>query len=217
MIARDKIVIPSGERILLHACCAPCSSAIVEYLVSHDVRPVIFYSNSNITPRSEYEIRGNECVRYALTNGLEIVSDDYDHREWGRVVNGLEDEPERGARCSECFRFRLERAARYAHEHGFGVLATTLASSRWKDLDQVDAAGEYACGLFPDVTWWGQNWRKNGLQERRNQLIRENHFYNQLYCGCEFSLSGRDPDELRRIALQCEKQQSEPSVSLKDD
>ena len=67
-------------------------------------------------------------------------------------------------------------------------MTTTLASSRWKDLAQVDEAGRWACGQVENVTWWGQNWRKGGLQERRNQLIKEMEFYNQLYCGCEYSL-----------------------------
>lgn len=184
-------LMPPGERILLHACCAPCSSAIVECLINQGYRPVVFYSNSNIYPLPEYEIRLNECVRYARLMGLDIVNDSYDHDEWRGIAAGLEHEPERGERCIRCFRFRLERAARYAHEHGFDVLTTTLASSRWKDLSQVNAAGEYACGLFPGVNWWGMNWRKGGLQERRNEIIRERGFYNQLYCGCEFSLAGR--------------------------
>ena len=178
---------PPGTRILLHACCAPCSSAIVECLVNHGFKPVIFYSNSNIFPYEEYLHRENECIRYAAETGLEIVNDSYDHDEWRRIAKGLEREPERCARCSQCFRFRLERAARYAHEHGFDVLTTTLASSRWKDLVQVNAAGTYACSIFPDVTWWEMNWRKGGLQERRNEIIRTHGFYNQLYCGCEFS------------------------------
>jgi predicted adenine nucleotide alpha hydrolase (AANH) superfamily ATPase len=182
------MIMEGHKNILLHACCAPCSSAIVEYLVDHGIRPTIFYGNSNIFPKEEYDIRLNECIRYAEHYGLEIIQDEYDHASWLRISAGLEKEPEKGERCMQCFRFRLERAARYAHEHGFTVLATTLASSRWKDLMQVDAAGEYACSLFPNVEWWGKNWRKGGLQERRNQLIREYGFYNQQYCGCEFSL-----------------------------
>ena len=79
------------------------------------------------------------------------------------------------------------RAARYASQHGYTVLTTTLASSRWKDLTQVDEAGRWACDQVDGVTWWGQNWRKGGLQDRRNQLIRELNFYNQRYCGCEYS------------------------------
>ena len=148
-----------GKRLLLHACCAPCSSAIIECLVNQGIRPVIFYSNSNIFPLDEYDHRKNECIRYAAETGLEIVNDRYAHDEWRCIARGLEHEPEKGVRCSECFKFRLERAARYA------------------------------CGLFPSVTWWAMNWRKGGLQERRNEIIREHGFYNQLYCGCEFSMA----------------------------
>ncbi|MBO7574220.1 MAG: epoxyqueuosine reductase QueH, partial [Bacteroidales bacterium] len=83
-----------------------------------------------------------------------------------------------------CFRFRLDRAARYAAQRGLPVVATTLASSRWKDLEQVDEAGKQSC---INVQWWPQNWRKGGLQERRNEVIREQGFYNQNWCGCEFS------------------------------
>ena len=159
----------------------------MEYLVQHGCRPAVFYSNSNITPREEYDIRLNECIRYAKAFDLEIVADDYNHDEWGACAIGLENEPERGARCLQCFKFRLLRAAQYAAAHGFDVLTTTLASSRWKSLEQVNEAGEWACAQVPGVTWWSQNWRKGGLQERRGEIIREQNFYNQLFCGCEFS------------------------------
>ena len=183
-----QIEVPGGEsRILLHACCAPCSGAIVECLVERGFRPVIFYSNSNIYPREEYEHRLNECVRYAREWGVEIVEDSYDHGDWGRCAVGLENEPERGGRCLQCFKYRLLRAAQYAAANGFPVLTTTLASSRWKSLEQVNEAGFWACSQVQGVAWWPQNWRKGGLQERRNQILKEQNFYNQLYCGCEFS------------------------------
>ena len=188
------IEVPGGAtKVLLHACCAPCSSAIVECLMNNGIQPVIFYSNSNIYPFEEYEHRLNECLRYARKWGLEIVDDVYDHAAWGGCAAGLENEPERGGRCLQCFKFRLLRAAEYASAHGFEVLTTTLASSRWKSLDQVNEAGRWACAQVPGVTWWDQNWRKGGLQERRNQIIREEDFYNQLYCGCEYSI--RKPEQ----------------------
>lgn len=189
----------STDKVLVHACCAPCSGAILEWLVGQGVRPTVFFSNANIYPLAEYELRRGELLRYAAQlghkatdgsqepRGLVVIDDVYDHEAWRCAVRGLECEPERGQRCLQCFRFRLERAARYAHEHGFNVLTTTLASSRWKDLEQVDAAGAYACSLFPGLRWWGRNWRKGGLQERRSAIIREQNFYNQTWCGCEFS------------------------------
>lgn len=293
----------SRERILLHCCCAPCSTAIIEWMVSEGLRPGIFFSNSNIVPFREYSIRRDELCRYAAAHGLKTVDDEYDHSAWLAFVRRLEtprsaesaaltinpstsvaepveaprmtencamikeplqqaqgpktnaqgpairiaDMPERGPRCMECFRFRLLRAARYAATHGYTLLTTTLASSRWKDLEQVDAAGRWACetinsslvppdnellstpcagtvsdkvqtDLIPEildkevrrefryamgpiavdrepssrnqvsiVRWWNQNWRRGGLQERRNALIKEWDMYNQTFCGCEFS------------------------------
>lgn len=183
------------QRVLLHACCAPCSSAIVEYLVQQGVRPVIFYSNANIFPEEEYGHRLQEILRYAEKWGLEIVEDAYDHEAWRTCVRGLEDQPERGSRCEACFRFRLLRAAQYAAAHGFPVLTTTLASSRWKSLEQINKAGTWACSQVEGVSWWDRNWRKGGLQERRNQIIKEENFYNQLYCGCEFSVPKEEKDD----------------------
>lgn len=195
MVVKSQIEFPSeNKRVLLHTCCAPCSSAIIEYLMANGIEPVIYYCNPNIHPYEEYLIRKDECTRYAEALGLEIVDADYDHQQWLEAVRGLENEPERGGRCMECFRFRLLMTARYARERGIDVITTTLASSRWKSLEQIDAAGQWACekasaengGSVP-VIWWGRNWRKGGLQERRNQIIREYGFYNQLWCGCEFS------------------------------
>lgn len=190
------VTAPGGEdRVLLHACCAPCSGAIIECLLRSGIRPTIFFSNANIFPLEEYVHRKDECVRYAVSLGLDIVDDDWSHDDWLEAVRGMEDAPERGPRCLRCFSYRLERAARYAAANGFGLLTTTLASSRWKSLDQVNTAGRRACSLVSGVEWWDMNWRKGGLQERRGEIIREMEFYNQLYCGCEFSLPKEDNEK----------------------
>ena len=189
-----EIQAPMGETtILLHTCCAPCSSAIIEALIRNGITPVIYYCNPNIYPREEYEIRKSECTRYAESLGLEIVDADYDHENWLEAVRGLENEPERGGRCLKCFKLRLLRTAEYARQRGIKVITTTLASSRWKSLDQINEAGLRACSQMNDeVIWWDRNWRKGGLQERRLQIIKEYGFYNQLYCGCEFSMRKED-------------------------
>ena len=181
-------------QVLLHSCCAPCSSAIIEWMLANDITPVIYYSNPNIYPEEEYLIRKNEITRYAHHLGLTIIDDDYDHEAWQKCVVGLEKEPERGARCLECFKMRLLRTARKAQELGIPRFTTTLASSRWKSLDQINQAGQWAAAQVNEesggespVEFWDRNWRKGGLQERRNQLLKENNFYNQLYCGCEYS------------------------------
>ena len=190
--------VPAGcdlreSRILLHCCCGPCSTAILEWMVEEGLRPGVFFSNSNIVPFEEYIKRRDELARYAASLDLEEIDDEYDHEAWlafvkdgaGQSLTG----PERGPRCLSCFRLRLLRAARYAAANGYDILTTTLASSRWKDLSQVDAAGSWAVDMVsPQLKWWGQNWRKGGLQERRNVLIKSCGLYNQTWCGCEFSL-----------------------------
>lgn len=178
------------SRILLHCCCAPCSTAILEWMVEEGLRPGVFFSNSNIVPYEEYTKRRDELARYAASFGLEVVDDEYDHAAWLEYVRSLSGAgvsgPERGPRCLACFGFRLLRAAKYAATHGYDILTTTLASSRWKDLGQVDSAGRLAV-KETDVIWWNQNWRKGGLQERRNFLVKSCALYNQTWCGCEFS------------------------------
>ena len=192
--ARKQAEVPMGEKtVLLHTCCAPCSSAIIESMMNDGITPVIYYCNPNIYPEEEYLIRKNECTRYAESLGLEIVDADYDHDRWLEAMKGLEDELERGGRCLRCFKLRLLRSAEYARQRGIKVITTTLASSRWKSLEQINEAGLWACAQVSGEDgagplWWDRNWRKGGLQERRLQIIKEYGFYNQLYCGCEFSM-----------------------------
>ena len=176
------------KKVLLHSCCAPCSSAIIEWMINNYIEPIIYYCNPNIYPEEEYLIRKNEITRYAEKLGLVIVDDDYDHNAWKQSVKGLEQEPERGSRCLECFKLRMLRTAKKCAELGIDKYTTTLASSRWKSISQINEAGLWAAKQVDGVEFWDRNWRKGGLQERRNQLLRENGFYNQLYCGCEYSM-----------------------------
>ena len=232
------IIVPEGcRRVLVHACCAPCSSAIIEWMLAHEIKPVIYYYNPNIYPQEEYEKRRDESRRHAESLGVEWIEDlspalsqgeeetndklrklrsnnrsseseiritDYEsaHTEWLKAVRGLEREPERGRRCEACFYHRLQATARKAEELGIEFFATTLASSRWKNLEQVNTAGLKASEDVQrdnvqctkdnvqgtKVQFWAQNWRKDGLQDRRNALLKEFGFYNQQYCGCEFSI-----------------------------
>ncbi len=195
MKKKNLIEVPQGvNRVLLHACCAPCSTAIVEWLMQHDITPTLYYYNPNIVPLQEYTIRKEESKRHAESLGLAWVDGDYDHKAWLQQVKGLEHEPERGARCLQCFKIRLLSAALKAHELGIEWFATTLATSRWKSIEQVNAAGEAAQQQVPGTHFWSQNWRKGGLQDRRNALLREYAFYNQQYCGCEFSFRHQSSD-----------------------
>lgn len=187
---KSPIVIPDDtKRVLLHTCCAPCASAIIDWMKEHELRPVVYYCNPNIFPQEEYEKRKEECVRYAEQLGLEFVEAPYDHEAWRRSVKGLEKEPERGKRCEKCFEYRLKQAAKYAAENKIDTITTALASSRWKSLEQVEAAGMGAAEEWEGVKYWAQNWRKGGLSDRRREIIQSYDFYNQQYCGCEFSLA----------------------------
>jgi hypothetical protein len=170
-------------------------------MMANGVRPVIYYFNPNIWPREEYEIRKQESKRHAESLGLQWIDGDYNHEEWLCGVCGLEKEPERGRRCERCFTLRLIAAAKKAQELNIPYFTTTLASSRWKSIEQINQAGQVAeemvndqCSMFNEVKYWAQNWRKGGLYERRNQLLKEYNFYNQQYCGCEFSMRGKSTD-----------------------
>jgi len=180
--------------VLLHACCAPCSSAIVEWMLANGVRPVIYYFNPNIWPREEYEIRKNESKRHAESLGVRWIDGDYDHEAWREGVCGLEGEPERGRRCEQCFILRMTASAQMAKQLGLKYFTTTLASSRWKSLEQIERAGHVAEQAVEGTEFWAQNWRKGGLYERRNQLLKEYNFYNQQYCGCEFSIRDKSTE-----------------------
>lgn len=160
-------------------------------MLANKIRPTLFYCNPNIYPAEEYAKRRDECRRFAHACGIDMVEDERDHEAWLNYVAGFENEPERGIRCRRCFEFRLARAADYASRNGFNQLTSTLASSRWKSLEQIIEAGKAATAPFGDVAFWEQNWRKGGLTERRAALLREHGFYNQLYCGCEFSMDNR--------------------------
>ena len=172
----------------MHCCCAPCSAAVVEWLLAEGIRPALFFFNPNIYPQTEYDIRKTELTRFALQQGVEVIDGDYRHDEWLQHVAGLDREPEHGARCLQCFRMRMLATARLAHERGVTRFATTLASSRWKSLDQIAQAGNWAAAQYAGIEFWEKNWRKDGLNERRNELLKIHGFYNQTYCGCEFSL-----------------------------
>lgn len=188
----SKLDVPlEAKRVLLHSCCAPCSVAIVECLLENEITPVLFFFNPNIFGRDEYLRRRDECARHASRLSLTMLDGDSDwessHSQWLSQVKGLEREPERGARCLQCFKIRLLETAKRAVAENLFVFTTTLASSRWKCLTQISEAGNFAQTQVSNSVFWDKNWRKGGLQPRRNFLLKQFEFYNQSYCGCEFS------------------------------
>jgi predicted adenine nucleotide alpha hydrolase (AANH) superfamily ATPase len=180
---------PGGNRrLLLHSCCAPCAGGILESLLESGVEATLFFCNPNIHPHDEYRKRKEEQKTFADKRGVPFVEADPDPAPWFRIVAGLEDEPERGRRCTACFLLRLTTTAEYAAAHGFEIFATTLGISRWKDLDQVNAAGQAAAGAHAGTAFWPFNWRKGGGSQRMIEVSKREGFYHQPYCGCVFSL-----------------------------
>ena len=186
---REKLVLPNGgKKLLLHSCCAPCSGEVMEAISASGIEFTIFFYNPNIHPKKEYEIRKNENIRFAEKLGIPIIDADYDVDNWYERAKGMENEPERGKRCTMCFDMRFERTALYAHEHGFPVITSSLGISRWKNMEQINQCGLRAAEPYPDVQYWTFNWRKGGGSQRMIEISKREHFYMQEYCGCIYSL-----------------------------
>ena len=185
-----------NSNLLLHSCCAPCAGEIMEALAASNINTTVYFYNPNIHPIEEYEIRKNENKRFCDKLGFECIDGDYDKDNWFERIKGLEDEPERGKRCTQCFDMRFERSALFAQENGFGVYATTLGISRWKDMEQINSSGLRAAKRYEDVSYWDFNWRKQGGSSRMVEISKREEFYQQEYCGCVYSL--RDTNRWRR-------------------
>jgi predicted adenine nucleotide alpha hydrolase (AANH) superfamily ATPase len=148
----------------------------------------VFFYNPNIHPRREYELRKDENIRFAERFGVPFVDADYDRDNWFARARGMENEPERGIRCTMCFDMRLERTALYAHEHGFRIMTSSLGVSRWKNMRQVNECGIRAAARYPGLMYWDYNWRKGGGSARMLVISKRENFYRQEYCGCVYSL-----------------------------
>ena len=146
---RPKLEPPNGESsLLLHSCCAPCAGEIMESVAASEIKTTVYFYNPNIHPLQEYELRKEENKKFCQKLGFNFIDADYDKDKWFDRIKGLENEPERGERCTKCFDMRFERSALYAHENNFSLFATTLGISRWKDLDQVNNSGLRAVSRY---------------------------------------------------------------------
>lgn len=192
--------------LLIHSCCAPCSSYVLEYLSGHfDI--AVFYYNPNIAPKTEYFKRLDEQMRLigilnadkaekknpgVPANGTSpdeilLISGDYDQDEFLKRISGLENEPEGGMRCSECYRMRLERTAQKAAEEGFDFFTTTLTVSPYKNADMLNEIGGKAAEKY-NVMFLPSDFKKNDGYKRSIELSRQYGLYRQDYCGCVFSV-----------------------------
>ena len=181
--------VPNNEKkVLLHSCCAPCSCSIIQRMMENGIEPTVYFYNPNIYPKEEYEHRKREVIRFVKKKNIPFVDADYEIDGWVEAIRGHEEDVEGGKRCTICFETRLGKAAAYAARNGFKVFATSLAISRWKDLEQVNRAGRRAAFLFPGLIYWEHNWRLYGGQEQMERISKEENFYRQNYCGCLYSL-----------------------------
>lgn len=175
--------------LLLHACCAPCSTASLEYLAKYfDI--TLFFYNPNISSAEEFQKRLCELERFVkeapFANGIKIISPEYNHGEFLSAAAGLENAKEGGERCEKCFRLRLNETARQAAKQGFEYFATTLTISPLKNAEKINLCGEDAA-VVGNVLYLPTDLKKRERYKRSIELSSEYGLYRQSFCGCEFS------------------------------
>ena len=194
--SRPELEFPHNDKkLLLHSCCAPCAGEIMEAVAASGIDTTVYFYNPNIHPEEEYLIRKEENIKFCEKLGFNFIDADYDTDNWFERVKGLEQEPERGKRCTQCFDMRFEKSALYAVENDFPVFATTLGISRWKDMSQINNSGTRAANRYEELIYWDFNWRKQGGSSRMIEISKRENFYQQEYCGCVYSL--RDTNRWR--------------------
>ena len=178
--------IPKGERLLLHSCCAPCSSACLQRLKEH-FSVTVFYYNPNIDLDEEYQKRKAEQLRFLQQTGwADILDCDHDKQAFERLVQGYENEPERGKRCALCYRLRLEKTAQAAKENGFEWFCTTLTVSPYKNADWLNEIGQELGDRY-GLNYLLSDFKKQGGYLRSTKLSAQYGLYRQDFCGCKYS------------------------------
>lgn len=176
----------TGKTLLLHSCCAPCSSYCLEQ-VSSALKTTVFYYNPNLDSGEEYEKRKKEQIRLLKETGqADFLDCDYSPEEFDAIARGYEEEKEGGARCARCFRLRLERTAKEAKARGYDLFATTLTVSPLKNAKLINEIG-FALGEEYGVKYLPSDFKKRGGYLRSIVLSKEHALYRQNYCGCQFS------------------------------
>ena len=178
--------IEKGTRLLLHSCCAPCSSTCLERLKEYFQVTVLYY-NPNIDEREEYEKRKAEQIRFLKETGwADFLDCDHEPSVFFNAVLGMEDLPERGNRCYICYELRLEKTARMAKENGYPWFATTLTLSPYKNATWLNEIGEKVGGRYA-LNYLYTDFKKKGGYHRSVELSDEYNLYRQDFCGCKFS------------------------------
>ena len=188
----DKVIDDLGERVpklLLHSCCAPCSSYTLEYLANYFEITVLYY-NPNISPEGEFEKRFAEQKRLIESmpakHKITLIKGEYNYEDFEKIARGYEDVPEGGERCFRCYRLRLSRAAELAREKGFDYFCTTLSISPLKNSQKINEIG-YELEKEYGVAWLPSDFKKREGYKRSIELSREYNLYRQNFCGCIYS------------------------------
>ncbi len=169
-------------KLLLHVCCAPCATYVVQELKP----PLAYFYNPNIHPKEEYLLRLSEFRRYASITGLEFIEGPYDTENWFNVIRGYENEPEGGKRCEICYRERLEKAALIAKEKGYTHIATTLTIGPTKKASVINEIGEKIAEVY-GLKFISGDFKKRDGFKISCELSKQFNLYRQKYCGCLFS------------------------------
>ena len=181
--------IKTPKKLLLHSCCAPCSSHVISYLTNYFDITILYY-NPNIAPYEEYEKRKKEQIRLIkeikTQNKIDIIDCDYDNNIYEEKIKGYEECPEKGARCTICFNLRLEKTATIAKEHNFDYFCTTLTVSPYKNANLINEIGEKLAEKY-NVKWLHSDFKKNNGYKHSIELSKEYNLYRQDYCGCIYS------------------------------
>lgn len=193
-IILDKIIEENQNKnftptLLLHSCCAPCSSYVLEYL-SEYFKITVFYYNPNISSYEEYEKRKNEQQRFIrecnFKNNVSFVEWKYDNERYEDTIKGLENEKEGGPRCKKCYYLRMEEAAKYAKENNFDYFSTTLSISPYKNAIALNTIGEELSKKY-NIEYLYSDFKKRNGYKRSIELSSIYNLYRQNYCGCKYS------------------------------
>ena len=173
------------RKLLLHVCCGPCSTHVIETLrEKYDL--TLFFYNPNVEPVNEYEQRLETAEKYAKELGLPLIVGDYDNIEWHNAVQGHEQDEEGGERCSICFRYRLEKTAELAKEKDFDLFITTLSVSPYKNAEVINIIGLELAKKY-GIEFLESDFKKHGGYMHSVELSKKHNLYRQHYCGCLFS------------------------------
>lgn len=193
----DRIIEKQGSAcpcVLLHSCCGPCSSSVVEYLTQFFDVTLLWY-NPNLFPEEEYSKRlaalQELLEKMDLSEKVKILIEPWQSEDYYAVISGVEEEPEGGKRCERCFALRLKKCAETAKKNGFDYFCSTLTVSRHKNAILINNIGENAAKEAGSV-WLPSDFKKRNGENRSVELSEQLGIYRQLYCGCEFSLKNRE-------------------------